>query len=108
MGSTATLRHTYCGIEPEPPPDPWAWQLEAACKDESIDVFFPPRGGGMAAKTAKARAICAQCTVSSQCLAMALSWPPGEDETGIFAGTSAAQRAAIRARPPVHRGPLGD
>jgi WhiB family redox-sensing transcriptional regulator len=105
MGSTATLRHTYCGIEPEPPPDPWAWQLEAACKDESIDTFFPARGAGQAASIARARATCKICPVVAECLALALEQPAMADLAGVFGGTTAAERAVIRARPPTHRGP---
>jgi WhiB family redox-sensing transcriptional regulator len=109
MGSTATLRHTCdcCDLPPwyEDPPDPDAWRDAAACRGESIDTFFPARGAGLAASIARARATCKVCPVVAECLALALEQPAMADLAGVFGGTTAAERAVLRARPPTHRGP---
>ena len=69
------------------------WARDAACKDldeEEIDAyFFPQRGGSSKA----GRALCARCSVTEQCLELALS--RGE-AFGIWGGTSERQRRVLR------------
>jgi len=66
------------------------WQAFAACRDEGVDPFFVERGGSMA----RARALCAGCTVRAECLAYAMA---DELLDGFWAGTSARQRRWLRA-----------
>lgn len=68
-----------------------AWQLNAACRGQPTDLFFPSRGES----NDEAKAICRQCPVTSQCLAQALEL----GEMGVWAGLSerARRRADIQA-----------
>lgn len=67
------------------------WRDYAACRNHSVDVFFPERGdtaGFLAAK-----AICDTCPVTNQCLQSVLDDP---ERDGVFGGTSANERRALR------------
>lgn len=67
------------------------WQTYAACRGVGADVFFPERGGTLAA----ARELCSRCPVRPQCLAFALE----VDADGYWAGTSERDRRRLaRAR----------
>ena len=68
-----------------------AWHRDAACKEapQSITWFPLNRDFGEAAK-----AVCGGCLASEACLAFALSDPTLD---GIWAGTTAKERRAIRA-----------
>lgn len=68
-----------------------AWHRRAACRGMDSAIFFP-KGG----RLTEARAICAGCPVKSQCLDAALAVDPASDLAGVFAGTTAAERAAMR------------
>jgi WhiB family redox-sensing transcriptional regulator len=70
-----------------------SWHTEAACRGAGTDAFIIGRGCN-AAVNARARAICAGCTVSEQCLSYALE---DVDTVGIWAGTTGQQRRAMRA-----------
>ena len=61
------------------------WRNLAACKGMDPNVFFPAAGDRYAAQEAKA--VCASCPVSAQCL------KEGQTEhTGMWGGISANQR----------------
>jgi Transcription factor WhiB/Phage integrase family len=72
-----------------------AWMADAACKDQPTELFFPTRGE----TTEAARAICATCPVSADCLEYAVI-ANQRDDVGIWGGTSARQRRKIRAALP--------
>lgn len=73
------------------------WRPQAACRGMDPDLFFPQRGES----TAEAKAVCAECPVSDQCLDYALSLPPvqGTVTPGIWGATSKRQREAMRRVP---------
>lgn len=66
-----------------------AWHRKAACRGAGPDAFFPKRGGA----TKEGRAMCARCPVIEECLRYAVA---DEDNVGIWAGTSTAQRRQLR------------
>lgn len=76
------------------PSAPLTWAESALCAQADPEAWFPERG-----RTANlARRICAACPVRVPCLDYALA---GADtwagfSTGIWAGTTPSQRAAIR------------
>jgi WhiB family redox-sensing transcriptional regulator len=77
-----------------------AWAEQALCTQADPDAWFPERGDYALATLAKR--ICAACPVRAQCLGYALS---GADtwrriSTGIWAGTTPKERAALRSQRP--------
>jgi WhiB family transcriptional regulator, redox-sensing transcriptional regulator len=79
------------------------WRLEAACREVDPELFFPDPG--QAPQAAAAKAICAGCAVRGPCLAAALHGPQGhQDHGGIFAGTTASDRARLRGRASMAQG----
>jgi Transcription factor WhiB len=74
------------------------WRLDAACANLDPELFFPDTG--QVPQAAVAKAVCAGCAVRGPCLEAALHGPQARDDhTGIFAGTTARQRVALRGRP---------
>jgi WhiB family redox-sensing transcriptional regulator len=74
------------------------WRLDAACADVDPELFFPETG--QVPQAAQAKAVCAGCAVRGPCLEAALHGPQARDDhTGIFAGTTARERVALRGRP---------
>jgi WhiB family redox-sensing transcriptional regulator len=75
----------------------WVWQ--AACQDEDGAWFFAPEresAKGRAARTARAKFVCAQCSVRADCLEYALKV---RESFGIWGGQTPEERDAIlRAR----------
>ena len=71
-----------------------SWRDRAACFGMDINIFFPERGDR--AGIAAARAVCAACPVSDECLTEILHVDSGTDYVGIFAGTSAQERRELR------------
>ena len=71
------------------------WYKDAPCLG-ATDLFYPPSGGETSQnrelREARARAICAQCAVRSQCLEFALS----RNEYGIWGGTTERERHALK------------
>jgi WhiB family redox-sensing transcriptional regulator len=65
------------------------WQLHAACRDESVDLFITDGGG----PSARAKQLCARCPVRLHCLRYALSDP---DLVGYWGGTSERERRRLR------------
>ncbi len=79
-----------------PPPmlGNWQWQLQAACRGLSTDLFFKaddePRSRKNARET-QAKAVCAVCPVTAKCL----DWAVRVGEThGVWGGLSAEERAS--------------
>jgi len=65
------------------------WQNLAACHGERVEMFIPDRG----APTARAKQLCARCTVRTECLKYALAIP---DLVGYWAGTNERERRRLR------------
>jgi WhiB family redox-sensing transcriptional regulator len=65
------------------------WMQDAACKGKPQEPFFPDRGES----TAKAKAMCATCPVSDECLAYAMDKGM---KVGIWGGKSERQRRELR------------
>jgi WhiB family transcriptional regulator, redox-sensing transcriptional regulator len=73
------------------------WRLDAACAKVDPQLFFPETG--QVPQAAHAKQVCAGCAVRGPCLEAALHGPQAHDDrTGIFAGTTARQRVALRGR----------
>jgi WhiB family transcriptional regulator, redox-sensing transcriptional regulator len=73
------------------------WRLDAACAEVDPELFFPETG--QVPQAAAAKQVCAGCAVRGPCLEAALHGPQARDDhTGIFAGTTARQRVALRGR----------
>ena len=67
----------------------------AACKlTLDPEKFFPPSGGGRPSAEREAKAMCAVCPVSKECLAWALA----HVVHGIWGGTTERERRAWRRR----------
>ena len=72
--------------------DNWDWQLKAACRGMDVDLFYEAasvRGPAKRARVAHAKAICATCSVTRQCLDQALAL--GET-AGIWGGLTTEER----------------
>jgi WhiB family transcriptional regulator, redox-sensing transcriptional regulator len=61
-----------------------SWRDKAACSGADPDLFFPPEKRGKT-QAAKAKAICARCPVTAECLAVAAPF-------GIWGGTAEGER----------------
>jgi WhiB family redox-sensing transcriptional regulator len=73
------------------------WRVDAACRKVDPELFFPDPG--QAPQAAAAKAICAGCAVRGPCLEAALHGPQARDDnSGIFAGTTASDRMRLRGR----------
>jgi WhiB family transcriptional regulator, redox-sensing transcriptional regulator len=73
------------------------WRLDAACAEVDPELFFPEPG--QVPQAAQAKAVCAGCAVRGPCLEAALHGPQARDDrSGIFAGTTARERVALRGR----------
>jgi WhiB family transcriptional regulator, redox-sensing transcriptional regulator len=86
---------------PPPPVEPVDgerdWRLDAACAQVDPELFFPEPG--QVPQAAAAKQVCAGCAVRGPCLEAVLHGPQARDDrTGIFAGTTARQRVALRGR----------
>ena len=81
------------------------WREQAACRGADPDYFHPPDGQSwMATRGLK---ICATCPVTTECLNYALSFPQADDMHGIWGGTTAKDRRAIRNGTTYKRKPPG-
>lgn len=71
------------------PPDDLSWRDAAACLDADPSLFFVELGGS----GARAKAICAECPVTDECLdyALAMNVP-----YGIWAGLNEKERRAVK------------
>lgn len=66
------------------------WTEFAACQYVDADLWFPEKGGS----PLSAMRICMGCEVRAECLEYALR---GNEQSGIWGGTSEAQRRRMRA-----------
>jgi WhiB family redox-sensing transcriptional regulator len=70
------------------------WVHRARCKDEDPELFFPVGTTGPAAQQIeRARTICMQCEVRTECLEWAMA--TGQD-AGVWGGLSEEERRALR------------
>lgn len=69
--------------------NPLAWQADSLCAQTDPEAFFPEKGGS----TRDAKRICAECTVSSECLEYALQ---NDERFGIWGGLSERERRKFR------------
>ncbi len=70
------------------------WRLFASCRDTDPDLFFPVGTTGQALlQIAKAKEVCGECPVSTECLEYALET---NQDSGIWGGLDEEQRRAIR------------
>jgi WhiB family redox-sensing transcriptional regulator len=65
-----------------------SWMNDALCREVDNELFFAEDQGGMNL----ARKVCALCTVQTPCLSYALE----RRVDGVWAGTSARERQAMR------------
>lgn len=71
------------------------WMTAAACTDEPVELFFPPRG--VSKQVAWAKQICAGCPVSEECLAVAICTGPGKlPAFGVWGGHTETERKQLR------------
>lgn len=78
--------------------DDYAWWIDAECRVEASEAFFPESRGGKPLSLRselRAKAICARCPVQRQCLDAALR---NRETTGIWGGLTAAERRDLLAR----------
>lgn len=72
------------------------WQYRAACRGPQSRTFFPPAQGERrherAEREARAKAICNQCAVVSDCLEYAVSI---RERHGVWGGLSEAERRQL-------------
>ncbi|GIU84459.1 MAG: hypothetical protein KatS3mg008_1234 [Acidimicrobiales bacterium] len=73
-----------------------SWQAKAACRGPHAAVFFPPshfeRKEEKREREARAKAICATCSVREECLEYALSI---NEQHGIWGGLTEAERRQL-------------
>ncbi len=70
------------------------WRRDAICRDTDPDLFFPVGTTGQAlVQIERAREVCGQCPVSTDCLEFALET---NQDSGIWGGTSEEERRKIR------------
>ena len=78
---------------------PVAWQLRAACRGPQSEVFFPPaqteRKHERLERERRAKAICAECPVVTECLDYALEI---REPHGIWGGLSEGERRVMLER----------
>lgn len=65
-----------------------SWHAQAACQGKDTAIFFPEGAGRATAAAREAKAICATCAVSAECLAYAIA----EGVDGIWGGTTWHER----------------
>ncbi|MER5987417.1 WhiB family transcriptional regulator [Streptomyces sp. NPDC001787] len=72
------------------------WRMDAACREEDPDLFFPIGSTGPAlVQTVEAKAVCASCPVREPCLRWALD--NGQD-SGVWGGLGEDERRALKRR----------
>ena len=70
-------------------------RYQARCADQDPDLFFPVGTGGPAARQAlRAKAVCAQCPVRSECLAWAIDT---HQPHGVWGGLDEQERERLQA-----------
>jgi WhiB family redox-sensing transcriptional regulator len=74
------------------------WREQAACLGADPDIFFPTERKFTAKTWRRARAICNDCPVRSECLDLAMSVDATEDRWGMFGGMNPSERREHRRR----------
>ncbi|PSJ27818.1 WhiB family transcriptional regulator [Streptosporangium nondiastaticum] len=78
------------------------WRQYAACLHEDPELFFPVGSRGPAVvQTEDAKSVCRRCPVREDCLRWALD---SGQESGVWGGTSEAERRALRRAAGTRRG----
>lgn len=74
-------------------PDPDVWHTHAACAGQHSALFYPPTTGekksARLARERRAKAVCAECTVRTECLATAVA---NNERYGIWGGMTDLER----------------
>ena len=72
----------------------YTWRSRSICRDTDPDLFFPVGTTGQALlQIARAKEVCGECPVSTECLEYALET---NQDSGIWGGLDEEQRRAIR------------
>ncbi len=72
----------------------YSWRALSTCRDTDPELFFPVGTTGQALlQIAKAKSVCCQCPVTTECLEFALET---NQDTGIWGGTSEEERRQLR------------
>lgn len=72
----------------------YAWRDEALCRDTDPDLFFPVGTTGQAhVQIERAKRVCGECPVRTDCLDFALAT---NQDAGIWGGTSEDERRQLR------------
>jgi len=72
------------------------WRDDSACRDEDPELHFPLGKGEEARRQMEqAKAVCARCPVTDQCLQWAMET---RQEDGVWGGMSEDERFALRGR----------
>ncbi|MGH8906789.1 MAG: WhiB family transcriptional regulator [Egibacteraceae bacterium] len=87
--------------QPSESPNPWAdisplplWRNRAACLDTDPELFFPIGTTGPALdQIERAKAVCRDCPVITQCLESALET---NQDAGVWGGLSEDERRTLR------------
>lgn len=77
---------------PRPRTGVYDWQLQAACRTISSDLFFSPaeeRGRARQHRDEQAKALCATCAVRTECLQHALAVA---EPYGVWGGLTPEER----------------
>lgn len=77
------------------------WQAGAACSPSTAELFFPLgnyRGGRQEKRVRRAKRICRDCPVVSECLEHALSNNLNETDDGIWGGMTPSERRKLKNR----------
>ncbi len=70
-----------------------AWRFQARCADQDPDLFFPVGTGGPAVRQAlRAKAVCAQCPVITECLEWAIDT---RQPHGVWGGLDEQERERL-------------
>jgi WhiB family redox-sensing transcriptional regulator len=72
----------------------YGWRRHAVCRDTDPDLFFPVGTTGQAlVQIDRAKEVCEQCAVRTDCLQYALET---NQDSGIWGGTSEEERRKLR------------
>ena len=85
---------------PAPHTRDWAWQERAACRGRDTATFYHPeneRGASRLRRELRAKAICAGCLVTENCLRWALAT---REPYGVWGGLSTEEREELLASRP--------
>jgi len=80
---------------PVPREGDWEWQVQASCRGLDTSEFYHPeneRGPSRTRREMRAKAVCAQCPVVSNCLRWALA---AREPYGVWGGLSTEERESL-------------